>query len=198
MIVKQYMAIVERRRHVQPSLLLVFDEIAQNCLKLMRGGQRGVAPLQSYLDGKINTHGVACSRRSVLLAIHDMARDIEAPLALQRKALSQLIMLRMNQAPKLALYRDIATSILRMEIVIRETAALALKEPKREPILTPAAMAHLEDLREWVHSSMEAVSVGLAGFRTALAQIPAPRLSLAALNGLRYQRPANLRPAIST
>ncbi len=198
MIVNQYKAIVERRRHVQPSLLPVFDEIAQNCLKLMRGGQGGVAPLQSYLDGKINTHGVACSRRSVLLAIHDMVQDTEAPLALQRKALSQLIMLRMKQIPKLALYREIATSILRMEIVLREAAVQVSKEPKPEPILAPEAMAHLEDLRQWVYSSVDAVFVGLAAFRAALPQLHAARLSLAALSGLRFQRTASLGQAIST
>jgi hypothetical protein len=202
MIVKQYEAIVERRRHVQTSLLPVFDEIAQTCIKLARGGQGGINPLQSYLDGRISIDGATCSRRSVLLAIHDMAQDSEAPLALQRKALAQLMMLQMLPIPKLSLYRDIATAILRMEVVIRSAAAQAPKEQKPEPILSPATAAHWEDVREWVRSSVDALSVGLAGVRAAMPVLHAPRLSALALSGLRYQmryyRPASLRAAVST
>lgn len=200
--VKQYEAIVERRRHVQASLLPAFDEIAQNSLKLSRGRQGGVYPLQSYLDGRVIIDGITHSRRSILLAIHDMAEDREAPLALQRKALAQLIILQMLPIPKLALYRDIATSILRMEVVIRLAAAQAPKERTREPILSTASVAHWEDLRAWVQSSVEAVSVKLAGIRVAVPALHAPRLSSLALSGSRYQlrsyRHASLRAAIST
>ena len=199
--VKQYMAIIERRRHVHASLLPVFDEIAQTCVKIAQEG-RGIgdafSSLQSYLDGRVIAGDVSYQRRTVLLAIHDMAEDREAPLALQRKALAQLIMLQMHPVPKLTHYRDIATSILRMEVVMRLSAAQAAKEMKCEPVLTPASVPHWEDLRQWVRSSVETVSVGLAGFRAALPVLHAPRLSLLALSGVRYHRPSGFRAAIST
>ena len=201
----QYAAIVERRRHVHASLLPAFDEIVQSCVKIaqsVRGIGNAFSSLQSYLDGRVIAGGVSCQRRSVLLAVHDMAEDKAAPLALQRKALAQLIMLQMHPVPKLTLYRDIATAILRMEVVMRLSAAQAPKEQQHEPILIPANLPHWEDLREWVHSSVETVSVGLAGFRAALPALHAPSLSLPAFSGLRYQlryyRPSSLRAAIST
>jgi hypothetical protein len=197
----QYAAIVERRRHVQESLLPVFDEIVQSCVKIAQGGRgtgNAFSSLQSYLDERVIAGGVSCQRRSVLLAVHDMIEDREAPLVLQRKALAQLMLSQMNPIPKLTLYRDIATAILRMEAFMRQSAAQAPKAQQREPVLTPASLHHLEDLRQWVHSSVEAVSVGLAGFRAGLPVLHAPRLSLLALSGLRYQRPSGFRAAIST
>jgi hypothetical protein len=197
----QYAAIVERRRHVQESLLPVFDEIVQSCVKIAqsaRGICNAFSSLQSYLDERVIADGVPSQRRSVLLAVHDMIEDREAPLALQRKALAQLILLQMHPIPKLTLYRDIATAILRMEAVMRQSAAQAPKEQEREPILTPAGLHHWENLRQWVHSSVEAVSVDLAGFRGVVPVLHAPRLSLLALSGLRYQRPSGFRAAIST
>jgi hypothetical protein len=155
---KLYMAVVERRRHVQESLLPVFDEIAQTCIKIAQG-RRGTgnpfSSLQNYLDGRIIIGEVSCQRRSILLAIHDMAQDREAPLALQRKALAQLIALQINPIPKLTLYRDVATAILRMEAVMRLSAAQAPKERKREPILISASLRHWEDLRQWGQSSAD-------------------------------------------
>jgi hypothetical protein len=127
-----------------------------------------------------------------------MLEDKEAPLVLQRKALAQLIMLQMHPIPKLTHYRDIATAILRMEAVMRQSAAQAPKVPQREPVLTPASVHHLEELRQWVQSSVESVSMGLAGFRAILPVLHAPSLSLLALSSLRYHRPAGLRAAIST
>ncbi len=132
------------------------------------------------------------------MAVHDMIEDREAPLVLQRKALAQLIMLQMNPIPKLTLYRDIATAILRMEAVMRQSAAQAPKVQPREPVLTPASVHHLEELRQWVHSSVEAASVALAGFRGVMPVLHAPRLSLLALSGLRYPRPSGFREAITT
>ena len=190
---KQYEAIVERRRHVHASLLPVFDEIARSCVKIAQGGRgtgNAFSSLQSYLDERVIAGGVSCQRRSVLLAVHDMIEDREAPLVLQRKALAQLILLQMHPVPKLTLYRDIATAILRMEAVMRMSAAQAPREQQREPVLIPASLPHWEDLRVWVHSSAEAVSVGLAGFRVVLPDLHAPRLSLLALSGLRYYRAA--------
>ena len=197
----QYAAIVERRRDVHASLLPTFDEIVQSCVKIAQGGREtgnAFSSLQSYLDEMVVAGGISCQRRSVLLAVHDMIEDRNAPLVLQRKALAQLIMLQMNPIPKLTLYRDIATAILRMEAVMRQSAAQAPQQPQREPVLTPASLHHLEDLRQWVHSSAEAVSVGLASFRAVLPALHAPSLSLLALSGLRYQRPSGFRAAIST
>ena len=65
--------------------------------------------------------------RAILLAIHDMKEDLEAPLALQKGALAELMSLKVRPAPQLKLYRDIATAILRMEVVIRSTAMQAMK-----------------------------------------------------------------------
>ena len=198
---KQYEAIVERRRHVHAGLLPVFVEIVQSCVKIAQAGRgtgNAFSSLQSYLDERVIAGGVSCQRRSVLLAVHDMIEDREAPLALQRKALAQLILLQMHPVPKLTLYRDIATAILRMEAVMRLSATQAPKEQKIEPILTPASLHHLEELRQWVHSSVEAVSLGLAGFRAGFPVLHAPRLSLLALSGLRYHRPSGFRAAIST
>ncbi len=211
MIVKQYEAIVERRRHVQASLLPAFEEIAQICLKLARGGQGSINSLQSYLDGTIIIGGSPRSRRSLLLTIHDMAQDREAPLALQRKALAQLIMLQMNPIPKLTLYRDLATVLLRMEAFMRQSAAQAVKEAKRQPLHSFANMLQWEDLRERYHSTVEAVSVGLNGLRDTLPVLQAPRLpviqvprlpgfhlprlSELTLSGLRYA--SSLRAVIS-
>ena len=184
-----YGPVVERRRHVQASLLPVFDEIAQACVKIAQGGRgtgNAFSSLQSYLDGTVTAGGVSCSRRSVVLAIHDMAQDREAPLALQRKALAQLIMLQMHPIPKLTLYRDIAMALLRMEVVMRQLAARAPVEQEREPILSSAGMLVWEDVQQRVHASVEAVSLGLAGVRAALPQLHAPNLSSLMLSGLRY------------
>ncbi len=67
------------------------------------------------------------TRRAILLAIHDMKDDLEAPLALQERTLAQLLSLKVWPKPELKLYRDIATALLRMEVVIRSTALQALE-----------------------------------------------------------------------
>jgi hypothetical protein len=51
-----------------------------------------------------------------------MKDDLEAPLALREKAFVELRSLRVLPAPQLKLYRDIATALLRMEVVIRSVA----------------------------------------------------------------------------
>ena len=52
-------------------------------------------------------------------AVHDMKEDLVAPLALQERALAELLSLKVWPAPELRLYRDLATALLRMEAVIR-------------------------------------------------------------------------------
>ena len=122
----------ETRRRFQGSLLQAFDEIAQNLLKASH--KRGYVSLQSYLDGGVSIGDAYFTRRSILLAIHDMKDELEAPLALQERALAELLTLKVRPKPKLKHYRDIATALLRMEVVIRSTALRAMEygETKHE------------------------------------------------------------------
>ena len=107
----------EARGPFHVSLLSEFDEIAQTVLKTARAKVH--ISLQSYLDGRVLIGGAHISRRAILLAIHDMKEDLEAPLALQERALAEMISLKVRPAPELKLYRDIATALLRMEVVVR-------------------------------------------------------------------------------
>ena len=110
----------ETRHSFQVNLLSAFDEIAQTFLKVAQGKVH--TSLQRYLDGKVAIGGDCFSRRAILLAIHDMKDDLEAPLALREEASLELRSLRVQPAPQLKLYRDIATALLRMEVVIRSVA----------------------------------------------------------------------------
>ena len=121
-------AAAEARQRFQVSLLPVFsisDEIAHTFLKASHGKVH--TSLQSYLDGRVAIGGAYFARRAILLAIHDMKEDLEAPLALQKRALAELMSLKVRPVSHLQLYRDIATAILRMEVVIRSTARQATK-----------------------------------------------------------------------
>ena len=111
------MAVVEARRPVELSLLSTFDEIARTCLEGGRGSAH--AALQNYLDGRVAIGNASFTRRAILIAIHDMKEDLDAPLALQEGALAKLQSLKVQPAPELRLYRDLATALLRMEVVIR-------------------------------------------------------------------------------
>ncbi|MGA9548727.1 MAG: hypothetical protein WBS14_13755, partial [Rhodomicrobium sp.] len=104
----------------QGSLLSAFDKIAQTFLGTAHGKVH--SSLQRYLDGGVAIGGAHFTRRAILLAIHDMKEDLEAPRALQERALAELLSLKVRPAPELRLYRDIATALLRMEVVIRATA----------------------------------------------------------------------------
>jgi hypothetical protein len=72
----------------QSSLLSTFEEIAQTFLSSV-SGERGDGKvftfLQDYLDGSVLINGAYCSRRAVLLAVHDMKDRQQAPPALQPK-----------------------------------------------------------------------------------------------------------------
>ena len=118
-------AAAEARQRFQVSLVPVFDEIAHTFLKASHGKVHTF--LQSYLDGMVSIGGAYFTRRAILLAIHDMKEDLEAPLALQKRALAELMALKVRPASHMQLYRDIATAILRMEVVIRSTARQAMK-----------------------------------------------------------------------
>jgi hypothetical protein len=118
----------------QSSLLSRFEEIAQTFLSSVsgeRGNGRVFTFLQDYLDGSVLINGACCSRRIVLLAVHDMKDKQEAPPALQSKTLSKLVLLNVRPVPQVILfYDDIATAILRMEVVIRLEAMQAPVESK--------------------------------------------------------------------
>src|SRR5271165_5212455 len=113
----------ETRRPFQVSLLSAFNEIAQTFLRTAHGDI--YTSLQSYLDGGVVIDGAYFTRRAILLAIHDMKDDLRAPLALQETVLAELLSLKVRPTPELKLYRDIATALLRMEIVLRLTALQA-------------------------------------------------------------------------
>jgi hypothetical protein len=122
--------IVERQRS-QSRLLSAFEEIAQTFLNSV-SGERGngtvFTSLQEYLDGSVLIDGVYCRRRTVVLAIHDLKEELEAPPTLQSKTLAKLKLLHVRPVPQVAFYQDIATAILRMEVVIRLEAMQALAE----------------------------------------------------------------------
>ena len=118
-------AAAETPHRFQTSLLQAFDEVAQALLTAPHKIE--YVSLQSYLDGSVAIGGGFFGRRAILLAIHDMKEDMEAPLALQKRALAEFESLKMRPAPSLKLYRDIATAILRMEVVKR-SAVLQARE----------------------------------------------------------------------
>lgn len=116
---------VEARRPFHVSLLTAFDEIAQTVLKVAHG--KAHTSLQNYLDGGVAIRGAHFTRRAILLAIHDMKDDLEAPLALQDRVQAEWLSLQARPKPELKLYRDIATALLRIEVVIRLRALQALE-----------------------------------------------------------------------
>jgi hypothetical protein len=119
------------RRRLQSRLLSKFEEIAQTFLNMLtgeRGNGKVFTSLQDYLDGSELVNGAYCRRRTVLLATHDMKEELEAPTALQSKTLAKLESLQIRPVPQVRLYRDIATALLRMEVVIRLEAMQALVE----------------------------------------------------------------------
>ena len=107
----------EVRRPFHVSLLSAFDEIAGTVLQT--ASEKVHIPLQSYLDGRVLVGDAYVSRRAILLAIHDMKEDLEAPPALQERTLAEVESLKVQPAPELKLYRDIASALLRMEVVVR-------------------------------------------------------------------------------
>jgi hypothetical protein len=126
-----------KSRH-QESLISAFEEIAQTFLLTAPVEEEA---LQAYLDGSIEINGIRYRRRTVLLAIHDMKDELEAPAALQSKTLAQLVSLKVKPIPRLKSCRDVATAILRMEVVIRSLKpAVAEKQTDQTaPRLQPAA-----------------------------------------------------------
>ena len=128
---KKVLAEIDERRGRQLSLISIFEEIAQTFLNMVtgeRGNGKVFTSLQDYLDGSELVDGAYCRRRTVLLATHDMKEELEAPAALQSKTLAKLESLQIKPVPQVRVYRDIATALLRMEVVIRLEAMQALVE----------------------------------------------------------------------
>ena len=126
---KMVLAEAEEERPRPSSLLSTFEEIAQTFLSLVsgeRGNGKDFISLQEYLDGSVLINGAYCTRRTVLLAIHDMKEELEAPPTLGSMTLSKLALWNVRPLPQVTFYRDIATAILRMEVVIRLEAMQAL------------------------------------------------------------------------
>ena len=124
-----YLAGAEARHAPQETLLPAFDEIAKTLLK--ESHVKVHACLESYLDGRVAVGSAYLTRRAILLAIHDMKNDLEAPLALQERVLAELLSLEVRPKPELKFYRDIATALLRMEVVIRSMALRAVEHATR-------------------------------------------------------------------
>jgi hypothetical protein len=128
---KKVLTEIDERRRRQSSLLAIFEEIAQTFLNSV-SGERGngtvFTSLQEYLDGSVLIGDAYCRRRTVVLTIHDLKEELEAPLTLQSKTLAKLELLHVRPLPQVAFYQDIATAILRMEVVIRLEAMQALAE----------------------------------------------------------------------
>jgi len=128
---KKVLTDIDERRRRQSSLLSIFEEIAKTFLNSV-SGERGngtvFTSLQEYLDGSILIDDAYCRRRTVLLTIHDLKEELEAPPTLQSKTLAKLELLHVRPLPQVAFYQDIATAILRMEVVIRLEAMQALAE----------------------------------------------------------------------
>ncbi len=103
-------------RRFQESLIPSFNEIAETFLSTAPGDG---TDLQKYLDGTVEVYGIRYRRRTVLLTIHDMKHERAAPQTLQSATLAYLTLLNVQPIPPLCNYQDIATALLRMEIVIR-------------------------------------------------------------------------------
>jgi hypothetical protein len=125
---KDVLTEVEERRRGQSNLLSTFEEIAQTFLNAVSERRNGTVftSLQDYLDGSVLINGAYCRRRTILLATHDLKEELEAPSALQSETLVKLELLHLRPVPQVIFYQDIATAILRMEVVIRLEAMQAL------------------------------------------------------------------------
>ena len=130
---KMVLTEAEEERPRPSSLLSTFEEIAQTFLSLVsgeRGNGKDFISLQDYLDSSVLINGAYCTRRTVLLAIHDIKEELEAPPTLGSMTLSKLALWNVRPLPQVTFHRDIATAILRMEVVIRLEAMQASVESK--------------------------------------------------------------------
>ena len=175
----------------QSSLLSTFEEIAQTSLSLVsgeRGNGKVFTSLQDYLDGSVLINGAYCRRRTVLLAIHDLKDEREAPPALQSKTLSKLELLHLRPVPQVIFYDDIATAILRMEVVIRLEAmrkrlcdllrrSAYLKKGLRSGAFTPFQVkrhdeAMTSDVENLMLEHLRAIRAGISEIKLKVDELP--------------------------
>ena len=128
---KEVLTEAEEQRGRQSSLLSKFEEIARN---FPEPGWWGARKRQGfYLPPGLSRWLHFIKRRSLqekdrLLAIHDLKEELEAPPTLGSMTLSKLALWNVRPLPQVTFYSDIATAILRMEVVIRLEAMQALVE----------------------------------------------------------------------
>ena len=160
---KEVVTETDERSFRQSIMLSTFEEIAQiflNSVNGERGNSRVFTSLQDYLDGSVLINGANCRRRKILLAIHDMKEELEAPSALQKKTLAKLEVLHLRPVPQVTFYQDVATAILRMEVVIRLEAMQAVEESA--PGATGQLVTPIGEKRRWSMSTLTTMGYGLA------------------------------------
>ena len=101
-----------------PQRLAIFESIAAGFLRAL-ASRNETGDCTVYLDGADTVDGASYARRAVILAVEDLKQQIEAPLPLVSEASSVIELLKLNPAPELKLYPDIATAILRIDAVLR-------------------------------------------------------------------------------
>lgn len=113
--------------------LPLFDQVARGFLEMLTSRQESGGPLDclDYLDGAVKVDDAWCTRRVVVLAIEDLKRQVEAPLPLRSEAHAQMRLLKLDPAPELTLYRDLATAILRIDAALRLTRMSKTQQPNR-------------------------------------------------------------------
>ncbi len=137
----EFTTAAEERRRTETGLLSEFEQIAQTFLDAVSSDSRSdkiLVSLQDYLDGTVRIREFNHRRRAVLLAVHDMIEEREAPLSLQSEALTKLKLLKVNPTPEVRLYQDIATALLKMEVVVRLRTAQAVRTLGEAGRLPPA------------------------------------------------------------
>ena len=172
---------------------LLFN-VRRDCANLAEfGGWRAgngkvFTSLQDYLDGSVLINGAYCRRRTVLLAIHDLKDEREAPPALQSKTLSKLELLHLRPVPQVIFYDDIATAILRMEVLIRLEAmrkrlcdllrrSAFLKKGLRSGACTPFQVkrhdeAMTSDVENLMLEHLRAIRAGISEIKLKVDELP--------------------------
>jgi hypothetical protein len=135
------LAAAEARRGLESSILAAFSEISRTYLSAMQNKQMTLqffTSLQTYLDGIVVINGARLTRRGVLLAVHDMKEGMEAPATLRMATKARLMALQMQPLPELKHCSTIATAILRIEAVLRQSVDQApqAEEPQPLPVLS--------------------------------------------------------------
>jgi hypothetical protein len=180
-------AAAEARRRLEASILAAFNEIAQTYLNAMRDKRVTLevfASLQKYLDGGVAIHGARCRRRGILLAVHDMKEKTEAPAPLQSAAKDQFMSLKMLPLPELKHCSDVATAILRIEAVARQSASRTPEPEETPPLPVLAANVQTSDYVQRFGAALAAVALSAKAWGAVscerFAAVSRPLLPMAA------------------